>query len=259
MAMSAYGAPGVLPGCQTNAWRIDAGDRESLLSVLRTIKTLGYQGFETTFRNLEKHPREFAAAVKASGLRFLGIHIWMPEYGADGLPSPDLVARVADLGAGYGAERLILSGAPAAAGLREKLTGLAAASRRAKSAGLAFAYHNHGPEFSSSPREVDDLLAGSSVDLILDAGHAWLAGGDPAAFFEKHHRRIAGMHLRDFRDKEQVPLGEGVVDYASLAAAARRTGWTGWVINEEERLNNVKPGEAAVRPARETLKKLFGV
>ena len=35
--------------------------------------------------------------------------------------------------------------------------------------------------------------------------------------------------------------------------------WTGWVLAEEERLSGEKPGEAAIRPAREAIRRIFGV
>lgn len=37
---------GVKIGCQTNAWRIDPANFDTLLDVLRKLKELGYRGFE---------------------------------------------------------------------------------------------------------------------------------------------------------------------------------------------------------------------
>jgi sugar phosphate isomerase/epimerase len=93
----------------------------------------------------------------------------------------------------------------------------------------------------------------------MDAGHAYRARTDIPAFFSRHAARIDGMHLRDFKNDDQVPLGEGEFDLKPLVAAVERTGWPGWIINEEERLNDVKPGDAAVAPARKQVRKLFGV
>jgi hypothetical protein len=45
-----------------------------------------------------------------------------------------------------------------------------------------------------------------------------------------------------------------------MAAVIRRTGWTGWLIDEEERPNLAdKPGKAATGPSRATMKAVFGV
>ena len=96
------------------------------------------------------------------------------------------------------------------------------------------------------------------VDFLIDCGWAYRAGVNLAAFFTDHRARIAGMHLRDFKGEAQVPLGQGDVDWKPLAATVRETGWSGWVLAEEERADGSKPGESAAGPARETLRTLFG-
>ncbi len=246
-------------GCQTNAWRIDAKDPQSFPAVLDKIRAYGYAGFETSFRNFEGRPPEFKARLRETGLKLIGVHIWMPQYGPAGVPEAELIARVINMGATFGAERLIISGAPASAGMGAKADAINAAHRAAKAEGLGFAYHNHGPEVANDAAELKEILQRTEAPLLLDAGHAYLGGADPARFFRQHHGRIAGIHLRDFKARDQVILGQGEVDYQPLAAAIRSTGWSGWVMNEEERLNDVKPGDSAVEPARAALKKLFGV
>lgn len=245
------------PGCQTNAWTIDSP--QSFLHTLERIRNFGYRGFETSFRNLEGKAALLQKPVAESGLRLIGVHIWLPEYGPPGIATTDLIERVIAICAEFSAERLILSGGPPAAGLNAKVEALARAQETARAARLGFAYHNHGAEFANRGAEMEVILGRTTVPLILDAGHAWLAGTAITDFFTRNHGRIAGVHLRDFREREQVPLGKGEVDYASFAAAAKKSGWSGWVINEEERLNNVKPGDEAVAPARAFLKTLFGV
>jgi sugar phosphate isomerase/epimerase len=97
------------------------------------------------------------------------------------------------------------------------------------------------------------------VHFVLDCGHAYRAKIDVAEFFARHHSRIDGLHLRDFRGDAQVPLGQGDFDLPALAAEIKKTKWRGWLLNEEERADGSKPGEAAVAPARQTLRKVFGV
>ena len=65
--------------------------------------------------------------------------------------------------------------------------------------------------------------------------------------------------MRDFnKENVQVPLGQGEFQYEPLAAAIKKAKWTGWLIAEEERESGEKPGDAAARPAREQIRKLFG-
>ncbi|MBI1786056.1 MAG: TIM barrel protein [Acidobacteria bacterium] len=250
-------------GCQTNAWRIQPGDFGNLLEVLGRIKGHEFDGFETGFRNLEgqfANATRAKAQIAATGLRFFGIHIFLLQYDPQTAVAPwDLIMRVADGSAALGAQRLILSGGPAA-DPRRKAEGLDRAGEYCRKAGLDLAYHNHDREFTSG--EIEGLLSHTQpglLHLVLDAGHAFRARADVTAFFRRHHGRIGGMHLRDFRNGEQVPLGQGEFDLRPLAAEIGKTGWSGWLLAEEERLNDGKPGDSAVEPARRHLRKIFGV
>ncbi len=98
----------------------------------------------------------------------------------------------------------------------------------------------------------------SMIDFLIDCGWAFRAKVNVPEFFERYHKRIIGLHLRDFRGDEQVPLGQGDFPIKALADAIKRMNWSGWVLNEEERLSGEKPGERAVTPARETLRLVFG-
>jgi hypothetical protein len=75
------------------------------------------------------------------------------------------------------------------------------------------------------------------------SGHAVEAGADVVGLVWRHHGRIAGMHLRDFKNGEQVPLGIGKFPLRAVAEVVRDTGWSGWVLNEGERLTS-KPGDS---------------
>jgi sugar phosphate isomerase/epimerase len=98
------------------------------------------------------------------------------------------------------------------------------------------------------------------VTLMLDIGHAWIANPDAIAVFEAHHSRTFGLHVRDFHNGVSVPLGQGEFPLRKLAEAIRKTGWVGWLIDEEERANEPnKPGKTATEPSRKTMKEIFGV
>lgn len=256
--------PALRVGCQTNAWRIDAANPANLLAVLKAIRGLGYAGFETSYRNLDGKPDSYRDEIARIGLAFIGIHIWQPKYGPDGIASPDLIQRVAALGQRFGAAHLILSGASTAeTDVGTKAAALNRAAEVAGRYGLTLAYHNHAPEFAE--RQMPLLLretAGAGIRFIVDLGHAWLGAGDFSDFFFANAPRIAGVHLRDFTSRDpgsQVVLGQGQLNYGDFATRLLKSNWSGWIINEEERLQDVKPGETAVRPARAQVKKLFGV
>jgi sugar phosphate isomerase/epimerase len=270
--MRGHAASRVRIGCQTNAWRIDPADFNSLLFVLGKLKELGYDGFETGFRNVQE---QFGNADKArkqieqTGLQFFATHIFLDQYDPQTQIAPiDLVRKVVDGVGLLGAGRLILSGGGLVRGgkllpqlLKRKADGLNEAARYCRSKGLRLAYHNHGPEFEAKGLEIEALYLqtdSSLVDFVMDCGWAFRGGADVPAFFARHHRRIAGLHLRDFKGDAQVPLGQGDFPLQALAAQIARTRWNGWVLNEEERLSGEKPGEKAVGPARQSLRQAFG-
>lgn len=264
---------GVKIGCQTNAWRIDPNNFDSLLAVLGKLKELGYEGYETGFRNVQG---QFGNAVIARkqlekfGLKFLGCHIFLDEYDSETrIPPLELIKTVATGAAKLGAERVIVSGKGildehnrfSTASLAGKLIGLREAASVCRKLGLGLAYHNHQPEFAVNSNEIYNLMKMTDlyhVEFLIDCGWAFQAKVNVPEFFSKHHKRIIGLHLRDFKNREQVPLGQGEFPIQELAAAIKKVKWNGWAINEEERLSGEKPGEKAVAPARQTLKQAFG-
>jgi len=253
-------------GAQTNAWTIDPKNLNSLLEVLATLKRLGFEGFETSFRNVQEQfgkPEPARARLGETGLRFFGVHVFLQEYDPETAIGPwDLLRKVADGGAALGAERLIVSGAstPDPAALARKAKALDRVGRYCAGRGLKLGYHNHHFEFQEHHWQIEGLLqeAGPSLRLVLDAGHALEGGANVAEFFAQHAGRIDGIHLRDARQGQEVPLGEGEYPWGPLAAAIAKAKWSGWVLAEEERLSGEKPGEAAIRPAREAIRRIFG-
>jgi sugar phosphate isomerase/epimerase len=256
-------------GCQTNAWKIDVPEFRNLLPVLEEIKKLGFEGFETGYRNVQgqfENLKEARELLRGTGLRFFGCHIFQFDYDPKtNIPAWELIERVAKGSSQLGAERLIVSGAPVGTDperLRWKVGGLGRAGRLCRDLQMTrLLYHNHGPEFDNDAAELNALMRDTDPDTVrflVDCGHALRRKADVAAFFLKNHKRIEGLHLRDFKGDAQVPLGQGSFDYAPLAAAVKKTGWQGWVLNEEERESGEKPGASAVEPARAHIRKLFG-
>jgi sugar phosphate isomerase/epimerase len=273
-AAHAAGAPPPRPGCQANAWNLDPARFDLLLTALGEMKELEFQGFETNIRFVQPQldrATEARARLDAIGLEFVGAHTNLPEYEKAGPESAAAaVAKLAGEARQFGAHALVLShaglsptGEFSAAALEAKVRALDLAGRRAMDAGLVLAYHNHQPEFRNQAAEASALAGHTDpklVSLMFDIGHAWLAYPDAVAFFEAHHARVFGLHVRDFHNRVSVPLGEGEFPLRQLADAIRRTGWHGWLIDEEERPNDPdKPGKRATGPSRRTMKAIFGV
>jgi inosose dehydratase len=255
-------------GAQTNAWSIDPAHFDTFLGVLDQIKQVGYAGFETGFLNLRPHfntPEPARHSIANSGLTFFGIHIFLPPERWDPathLPPASLYQEVAHGGVALGAQRLIFSGTPSPTtdDLKRKIAGLNAAGAFSKSVGLPLAYHNHWWEFQSKVGEIEALYAETDPALVfflLDAGHAYRGGADVPAFLRQHHERIVALHLRDYRDGQQVPLGSGNFPLAEVAATLAHLKWKGWVLNEEERGDGSKLGLKVMEPSFLALRKAF--
>jgi inosose dehydratase len=283
-AARAFAAGGQAPvgihfGVQLNAFPIDAKRFESFLDALNTVKHIGYEGFESSFRNVSAQfdsPAPARRQIEQTGLTFFGIHIFMPSFdqydAATHIAAPAVYEPVARGGAALGALHMVLSGAPCAdeEQLKRKIEGLNAAGQFARSAGISLAYHNHWWEFESTssqpgngePKttEIDALYTQTDAELVhfvLDAGHAYHGGANVPEFIRAHSRRIVGFHLRDYRNGKLVTLGTGTFPLAAVAVTIKQIGWSGWVENEEERDDLSRNGAEVIAPAFKAMKEAF--
>jgi inosose dehydratase len=255
-------------GAQTNAWPINPTRLDTFLGVLDQIKQLGYAGFETGFLNLRPYFNATEPArhsIASRGLTFFGIHIFLPPERWDPathLPPASLYREVAHGGIALGAQHLIFSGTPSpnTDDLKRKIAGLNAAGAFSKSVGLPLAYHNHWWEFQSKVEEIEALYAETDpalVSFLLDAGHAYRGGADVPTFLRQHHQRIVALHLRDYQNGQQVPLGSGNFPLAEVAATLTHLKWKGWILNEEEREDCSKLGLKVMEPSFRALRRAF--
>lgn len=256
--------PGIHFGVQLNAFPINPKNFQSFLDVLGEVKQVGYQGFESSFRNVSQQfadPAPARRSIEQTGLTFFGIHIYFPDEMYDKntlIASPAVYEPVGRGGVGLGAKHLILSGAPAAnpSQLKNKIEGLNAAGRFAQSVGLTAAYHNErGPieELEALYAQADPSL----VHFLLDAGHAYYEGTNVPAFIRAHFKRIIGFHIRDSRNGRLVTLGTGTFPLAEVADTIKELGWKGYVENEEEREDHSQTGLKVIAPAYTAMTRAF--
>ncbi len=123
--------------------------------------------------------------------------------------------------------------------------------------GVALVYHHHMGTVVESEAEIDRLMAmtGPATRLLLDTGHAFFGGGDPAALAKRHMGRVSHIHAKNVRPAimsevrgeglsflEGVRRGvftvpgdpEGAVDFAPVLASAAAHGYSGWLVIEAE-------------------------
>jgi sugar phosphate isomerase/epimerase len=98
---------------------------------------------------------------------------------------------------------------------------------RAHKAGIQLGFHNHNFEFQKIDGELiyDKLMSEldpKAVKMQFQVAVVEL-GYNAADYFEKYPGRFISMHLADWspEKKQQVPLGQGVVDWKKTFAASR--------------------------------------
>lgn len=132
--------------------------------------------------------------------------------------------------------------------------GIRRATALTEARSITTSFHPHISTYVESPWEVERLLALTPISLTLDIGHLQLTGADPVECFEAWETRINHVHLKDLRteimyrakdrratdfdewwDTICCPLGTGDVDVSSLLDRLVSSGYSGWVIVEQDR------------------------
>lgn len=171
------------------------------------------------------------------------------------LPLPTLaddgsVARRAAPGRGTDVDRL------ADAAWESLLANTERAASLVRAAGFEPTFHHHAGTFVESPAEIDRFLGSVDVDLTLDTGHLFIAGGDPLDAIHRWGDRINHLHLKDvdlaqlqrvltagggmaevWSSGSFVAFGQGDIDLAAVMDAVAARDFDGWIVVEQDVLN----------------------
>lgn len=131
-----------------------------------------------------------------------------------------------------------------------RITRVAEATR---AEGLQMVYHHHMGTIVQSEADIDAFMAatGDAVGLVLDTGHAFWGGSDPAALARRYRARIHHVHTKDVRRDVMADVnerdtsfldavlagvytvpGDGCIDFG--AVFRELPGYSGWVVIEAE-------------------------
>ena len=119
-----------------------------------------------------------------------------------------------------------------------------------KENGIVFKYHVHGYEFQPYGKGTlfDYLVENTDpkyVALQMDVMWTHFGGGDPVALLKKYSKRWVSLHLKDFRKgapkdmtgltgpENDVPLGEGELDFPGILREANKIGIKHMFIEDE--------------------------
>jgi len=230
-------APLGLPiGCQLYPVREMIG--KDFAGTLKELKAIGYStvelcsppGYEKSgFGALIK----LGAAGVRSAFKTAGLSCESSHYGFRELKEnlDDRIAYAKELGL----KQMVVStfGLPAKAGLADwaRAAGeLNSIAERIRKAGMQTGFHNHNFEVQT----IDGVLVYDHLMSKLDASLVKMQfqvgvislGFQAATFMEKYPGRFLSLHLADWsdKDKKQVAVGSGVVDWKKLFAAAKTGG-----------------------------------
>lgn len=130
-------------------------------------------------------------------------------------------------------------------------------ARHCAGQGVTLVYHHHMGTIIETEAEIDLLMAmtGPATRLLLDTGHAFFGGGDPAALAKRHMGRVAHLHAKNVRPDimrqvreeglsflEGVRRGvftvpgdpDGAVEFEPVLKTAAEHGYSGWLVIEAE-------------------------
>jgi len=207
-----------------------------------TLRRLGAQGYDGVelFNLHGEEPETVRAWLDEAGLVAAGRHARLEVL------EDELAPLARELGV-LGTDRVALSCVdPEWLDEPEALVQrIEAAARAVRDAGLRLGFHNHWSEL----RPLDggatflDLLRRLPEDLLwleLDLGWIWHTGTDPIAELERTDGRCPLVHVKDYasrEDRDDVPVGDGVVGYELVLPAALKAG-AEWLIVEEDEVGD---------------------
>jgi inosose dehydratase len=214
----------------------------SMGQAFRDISTAGYEGTELFDGNVAAYadrPDELRQLLHEARLELVSVYTGANFVYADILPDELYrVEKAAELAAMFGAERLVVGGgARRAAGttdedFRRLAEGLDRVTDIAEAHGLTASYHPHLTTIVESPDDLERLLPHTRIGFCPDTAHLAAGGGDPAELIRRYPDRIRHVHLKDLRDGEFLPLGEGDLDFADIVRAVRESGYDSWLMVE---------------------------
>jgi inosose dehydratase len=212
--------------------------------VLAAIAAAGYSGTELGPRGyLGANGAELSARLAAHGLALAGAFVELRFGDGDG-DFAELEATL-DLIAGLGAKPLLSDAGPRDGDV--DLEGVRRATDLARSRGYEPTFHHHMGTRVQTVAEIERLLDGTDVGLLLDTGHLTAAGGDPVAALRDWRPRIDHLHLKDvslgvlrastswdeaWRRGAFCELGTGDADL--IGFLAELAGYDGWLVVEQD-------------------------
>ena len=194
--------------------------------VLDAIAAAGYEGTELGPIGYLGRGDELRRRLDSRGLALAGAFVEL-RFGDGDYSELEATLDVLD---GFDAKPVLADRGPRDSNV--DLNGVARACELARERGFEPTFHHHLGTRVQTPAEIERLLAGSDVGLLLDTGHLTAAGGDPVNALRDWRERINHLHVKDWRAGAFCELGTGDVDLGGFFAGL--DGYSGWLVVEQD-------------------------
>jgi sugar phosphate isomerase/epimerase len=226
--------------------------KKDTFATVRTVAKMGFQCvefYDPYYSWTPDYARQVRGLMDELGIRCNSTHNGLTSF-TDGMD------KAIELNNILGTRYVVLANTGKITGLadwKHIVDVLNTANPTLKKHGLQAGVNNH-MEIEWAPiegqRPVDVMAAGldKSILMQLDVGSCMSTGTDPVAWINRNPGRIRSMHVKDWspEKKFKLLLGEGVVPWKEVFAAAEKTGGFEFYLIEQE------PG---AYPAFETVEK----
>jgi sugar phosphate isomerase/epimerase len=222
-----------LPQAGLQLWTIRQAIEQDLGQALGRIAEMGYMGVETARLPVHITHKQVGQELKKLGLTVMAAHCEIP-IGSEKEVWLEMVEA-------YGCRHMIWHGWPGGDryssldNIKQTIDVYNEANSFAKSNGLLFGLHNHWWEFE----EVDGIIPFSYLvekldqDIFFEIDTYWAktAGFDPARVVADLGARAPFIHIKDGPApkgeiiREQVPAGQGTLDFPAIAKAGKDADW----------------------------------
>lgn len=234
-------------------------------TVLRQIADIGVKELETATGSADglyygHTPKEFAAMVNDSGMKWIGNHFMgLPRQmgtqtgGAQRINLRDNLQQIIDNSAEGGCSWVVCSSSLESTMDEIKKTTeiFAAAGDKAAQSKMKFAYHNHQSEFTkiegvSAYEYVLGQTDKTKVFMELDLAWATQAGMDPVAMFKQFPGRFPLWHVKDIdaASGQPCPVGKGKVQFKRIFENAKLSGVQHTFIEQDGAKTIADPAES---------------
>ena len=208
--------------------------------VLDAISAAGYEGTELGPIGYLGRGAELRERLSSRGLSLAGAFVEL-RFGEGDLRG---LEATLDLLEGFDAKPVLCDRGPRDGDV--DLDAVARAVELVRVRGFEPTFHHHMGTRVQTPAEIERLLEGTDVGLLLDTGHLTAGGGDAVRGLRDWRERIDHLHVKDVRldllgaaDWDEAwrggafcELGAGDVDLGAFLAEL--DGYSGWLVVEQD-------------------------